>query len=257
MNLKRGLSGYLSIRNGNSLDYAWQLAVQSMLPVCDEVVICDSDSTDGTREEADAWSARDSKVRVVNYPWPKPRGDVWMLMRWLNFTRQHLRYDMQITLDADEVIHPHSYPEIRRAVAERGSRWFRRLNFWRDAQSLIPEGQVCGVNVARLGPTELEMPSDNAEPHPGGEPEIRKRAAYHPKLLICHLGFLRKQPAFFAKSKVMQAALLDTYDPQLAKAEETGVPWHTLSNGNLALVPYTGTHPEIVRPWLTERGDRA
>lgn len=252
--LLRGLSGYVPVRNGNKLDYCWQLAVKSMLPVCDEVVICDSDSDDGTHDEADAWAKREPKIRVINYPWPEPKGDVWMLLKWLNFARKELRYDMQITLDADEVIHPDAYAEIRRAVAERGCRWFRRMNFWRDAQSLVPDGQVCGMNVARLGPTEFEMPSDNAEAHPGGEPLIRVRGRYHPKLLIWHLGFLRRQDSFLAKSRVMQAALLNTYDPKLAEAEKTGQAWHELSNSHIKLVPYTGTHPEIVHDWLVERG---
>lgn len=252
--LKRGLSGYVPVRNGERLDYCWRLAVESMLPICDEVVICDSDSDDGTKEAAVKWAEAEPKIRVINYPWPNPKGDVWMLMKWLNFARQHLSYDMQITLDADEVIHPDAYPEIRRAVEEKRSRWFRRLNFWKDPQHLIPDGQVCGMSVARLGPTDLEMPSDNAEAHPDGEPEIRTKAAYHPKLLIWHLGFLRPQEPFLLKSRVMQAALLNTYDPALAQAEKTGQKWHELSNAQLQLVPYDGTHPENIRTWLAERG---
>lgn len=252
--LMRGLSGYVPVRNGNSLDYCWQLAVLSMLPVCDEVVICDSDSTDGTREEAEEWAKKEPKIRVINYPWPNPKGDVWMLMKWLNFTRRELRYDMQITLDADEVIHPEAYPDIKRAVEERSCRWFKRMNFWKDANHLVPDGQVCGRNVVRLGPTRLEMISDNAEPHPNGEPAIRKKATYNPRNLIWHLGFLRNQKAFLAKSRVMQSAMLNDYDKGLELAEKTGQDWHTLSNANIKLEPYEGTHPDIVKLWLNERG---
>lgn len=254
MTLKRGLSGYIPVRNGIRLDYCAQLVVESMLPVCDEVVVCDSDSDDGTREYFDALALVEPKIRVINYPWPDPVKDVWMLQKWNDFTRKQIGYDMQLSMDADEVIHPDSYPEIRRAVAERGCRWFRRLHFWKDAKHLLPDGQVCGRMVGRLGPTELMMPSDNAEAHPGGEPELRKRAAYHPKLLIWHMGFLRKPEAFFEKSKVMQRAMMDAYDPKLAEAERTGQPWYNLSNADLALETYNGTHPEIVRPWLLERG---
>lgn len=271
--LKRGLSGYVPVRNGNKMDYCWQLAVQSMLPVCDEVVICVAltkeelerenrsredpslpEGDDGTLREAEVWILREPKIRVVTYEWTNPKGDVWMMMKWLNYTRTLLHYDMQITLDADEVIHPDAYPEIRRAVAEKTSRWFRRLNFWQDARHLVPDGQVCGMNVARLGPTEYEMPSDNAEPHPGGEPLIRQKALYHPKLLIFHLGFLRKQPAFFEKSRVMQQAVCGSYDKRLEEAERTGANWWEISKFNGALVPYNGTHPELVVPWLKERG---
>lgn len=252
--LKRGLSGYVPVRNGLRLDYCFRLAVESLLPVCNEVVICDSDSDDGTREAADEWAARDLKVRVANYPWPSPVGDVWMLKKWLNHARGHLRYDMQITLDADEVLHPGSYPEIRHAVAVRHCRYFRRMNFWKSPDWLVPDGQVCGRDVIRLGPTEYTMVSDNAERDPEGVLPIRSRATKHPHLLIWHLGFLRRQDAFIAKSRVMHSALLNTFDPKLAEAERTGQPWYTLSNANLKLERFTGTHPEIVKAWLRERG---
>jgi glycosyltransferase involved in cell wall biosynthesis len=249
-----GLSGYVPVRNGLKLDYCFELAVRSLLPICDEVVVCDSDSTDGTKELVESWMEFEPRIRLINYPWPNPKGDVWMLMKWLNFARKELNFDMQITLDADEVLHPCSYPEIRHAVAEKSCRWFTRFNFWKNAQSLVPEGQVCGRNVVRLGPTELEMVSDNAEEHPGGEPAIRQRATFHPQLLIWHLGFLRNPEAFFAKSKVMQQALLNDYDKKLAEAEKTGQPWYELSNGHIQLDAFEGQHPNIVRPWLKERG---
>jgi glycosyltransferase involved in cell wall biosynthesis len=44
------LAGILCIRNGLKLDYCFREAGQSLLGVCDEVVICDSDSDDGTRQ---------------------------------------------------------------------------------------------------------------------------------------------------------------------------------------------------------------
>lgn len=252
MNL-RGLSGYVPVRNGQILDYCWRLAVESLLPVCDEVVICDSDSEDGTRQAADEWAASDQRIRVVNYPWPSPKGDCWMLVKWLNFARRQLRYDMQITLDADEVLHPDSHSEIRRAVADRGCRVFRRHNFWKSPDLLVPDGYVCGRHVVRLGPTEHPMVSDNAEAPP--EPElIRRFATRHPSLQIMHYGFLRRQDAFFAKSKIMQPAVCGTYDPRLVEAETTGQPWYTLSNANMKLERFTGTHPEIIKGWLRERG---
>lgn len=250
--MKKGLSGYVPVRNGDSLDYCWRLAAESLLAVCDEVIICDADSTDGTHEAADEWSSREKRLRVINYPWPNPVGDPWMLQKWLNFIREQVRYSSQITLDADEVLHPDSYPEIC-AAAHRGEcRWFKRMNFWKDSRHLVPDGWVCGMNVARLGPSELMMVSDN--PHPDGEPEIRRRATYHDSLRIWHLGFLRKPAAFFAKSKAMQSFICNSYDPRLTEAEKTGQPWYELSTFPAELVPYDGPHPEIVHEWLKARG---
>ncbi len=43
----------LRIRNGDSLGYCWREAATSLLPVVDELILCDSDSNDGTREAMD------------------------------------------------------------------------------------------------------------------------------------------------------------------------------------------------------------
>lgn len=270
-NLQRGLSGYIPVRNGDRLDYCWREAAESLLPICDELILCDSDSTDGTRETMDAWAARNPKIRVLNRPWPvlptfeqwqhdmpRPPSDPMMLIKWLNWIREHCHYDMQITTDADEVLDPRSYPAIREAVKERGCRYFRRLNFWQDAQHLIPDGHVCGTNVARLGPTELPMCSD--EPRPDGEPEIRKRATFDDSLRFFHYGFLRKPAAFFEKAKVMHLALHSSYDPRLVEAERTGQPWYQLSKwpDEIPLVTYGDSyHPPQAIEWLRFRGYKA
>ena len=68
---QEGLSGYIPVRDGNSLDYCWREAAMSLLPIVDELILCDSDSTDGTRKDMDDWAAVNSKIRVVNYPWPR------------------------------------------------------------------------------------------------------------------------------------------------------------------------------------------
>lgn len=271
--LKRGLSAYLPVRNGQKLDYCWQAAAESLLPICDELILCDSDSTDGTREMMDAWSAREPKIRVLNRPWPvfptfdqwrtsdetRPPSDPLLLVKWLNWIRAHCRFDMQLTTDADEVLDPRGYPAIREAVQEHGCRWFKRLNFWKDSQHLVPDGHVCGTNVARLGPTELEMVSD--EPRPDGEPEIRKRAQFDDSLRFFHYGFLRRQESFFEKAKVMHLALHNTYDPRLVESENTGQPWYELSKwpDSIPLVTYGGDnyHPPMALSWLRERGYKA
>lgn len=259
------LSGYVPIRNGITNDYCFELAIRSLAPICDEIVVCDSESTDGTLQRLAELASEIPALRIISRPWPNlatyetvkdktpgAAGDAMMLPKWLNFIRERCRYEMQITLDADEIVHPDSYPAIREAVQQGGARWFRRLNFWRDAHHLVPDGWVCGSAVARLGPTALWMPSD--ECHPEGEPELRKIAQHDDRLVIMHYGFLRHDDAFYRKSKVCQPAICNDYDARLEEAERTGRKWWELSNFPAPLVPFEGEHPLIARAWLRERG---
>lgn len=265
-----GLSGYIPIRDGNSLDYSWREAAQSLLPVCDELILCDSDSTDGTRQDMDEWARQNEKIRVINYPWPRlptpdeverddphrPKGDPRMLIAWLNFCRAACLYDHQITLDADEVLSERAYPEVRQAVADSEPRWFNRINFWGDPFHEAPHGTVCGECVVKIGPTDLEMCSD--EPRPEGEPKIRQLAIRgSTNLKIFHLGFLRRQGPFLKKSRVMQGALHNCFDPRLREAERTGESWVKLSPfpADKPMLEYPHRDwPPYVTAWLQQRG---
>lgn len=265
MTLLRGISAYLPVRNGTVLDYPWRAVAESLLGIADELILCDSDSTDDTREQMDGHASRDARVRVINWPWPVvpspegvakgeagPPGRPRLLIEWLNHCRSFCRYDMQLTSDADEILCPKSYDRIREARDKRESLYFHRLNFWGNHREITQDDKVVGSYVARFGPTEFEMVSD--EMRPEGEPPIRKRAVKHPSLRFFHAGFIRRQQAFFDKSRVMQAALHNTHDLRLARAEKEKIPWHELAYVG-DLIPYTSKDwPEVSWAWLGEHG---
>lgn len=254
------LGGCVCVRNGDELDYCWREAVASLLPVCDEVIICDSDSTDGTREAADRWADKEPKIRVVNYPWPGPRGDSKWWTTWLNFAREHLTTDLQISLDADEILSDEL--ECRTFLEEwkenSGGVPLRvnRLNFWRDARHLIPDGHCCGKWVTRMGPAKYWIPSDEA--HPAGELPILDQSIPAPSIEIFHLGFLRRTDAFWRKARVVLGAFFDTYDTRLEKLEAAQKPLSAVEDCEWtnSLVPWSGYMPDAAERWLSDRGHR-
>lgn len=255
MNLLPGLSGFTCTRNAHQLDYCVELAILSMLPICDEVVVCDSDSTDGTREWLDRWASEESKLRVINWPWPNPVGETFFFVRWMNFTREHLRHSMMLLVEGDECLHENSYKAIRSAAENGDARVFERLNFWGNAKEMAPIGHYCNHMVARMGPTDLWMPSDAPDPH--GSQELATRAinaGLQPGFQIFHYGALRKPGAFIAKSRVMQGAIFNTFDSRLAQAEKTGEDWVGLCKFKEPMRRFVGSHPSIAHGWLRERG---
>lgn len=255
------ISGYICIRDGDRLDYCWREAVTSLLPVCDEVVICDSDSTDGTREAAAEWELRDPRVRVIDRTWPRPCGDSNFWVDWMNYTRAHLRHETQLQLDGDEVLDPSGYEAILRISAAGGAALFTRLNYWGDPHHLIPRGAVCGIDVARLGPTALYMAEQGLEA-PGNYPtvhpnvlEAARSQPREPSLVIHHLGFLREHRAFARKSEIFETAMKGSWNPKIRAAVETHGDWRGVDYLNgIATEPYAGGHPPIVREWLVARG---
>lgn len=250
------ISGYICIRNAIELDYCFTEAVCSLIPVCDEVVICEGESTDGTLEECKRLERMDSRVRVITYPWKNPVADIKFYTDWINYARERLRFPMQLNIDGDEVLCPGSYPMILKSAAAGASMWFHRLNFWKTSKIIAPWGRVCGHAVARLGPTELWMPSD--EPHPEGEPEIRLRAgwppAWDPTMRMFHYGYIRNHESLLLKVKVIEEAFFGTCDKRVAVSRESGTHILDLVEMDRPFLDYTGDHPSVAHDWLRARG---
>lgn len=196
--MKRGISGYVCVRNAVELDYCIRECVESMLPVVDEIVVSDGESTDGTQDMIRQMAARHPQIRTVVYPWNNPHRDLHWWVNWLNAARRECVFDMSLTLDADEVLDPCSYETIFSYASIGASGMFRRMNYWKDPHHMVPFNKCVGEMVARLAPTHLWMCSD--EPIPLHEPNARTTAKHNENLVIHHLGFLRNSEAFVKKN---------------------------------------------------------
>lgn len=253
---RKTIGGFVCVRNGDDLDYCWREASTSLLKIVDELVLCDSDSTDGTSEAMQRMADTDSRITVINWPWPAPKGEShnWFI-EWLNFARSHLKSDYCIYLDADEILsdEPDCHAALREAAEQDKCLTVDRLNFWRDAKHLIPDGHCCGKWCTRFGRTEYICVSD--EPRHAGEREIVDRAIKEPRVHIFHLGFLREKKAFYRKARVVLEGWFNRFDPRLEEGEKENKPvWETECSFSDQLVPFDGYLPDAAQLWLSERG---
>lgn len=249
------LGGAVCIRNGDLLDFCWREAVNSLLPVCDEVCLCvGTGNEDYTEDHARLWAAKEPKINLCMYPWPEPKGDSDFWVNWLNYAREHLRSDWHLQLDADEVLHEDSYEEIREFIQQkRKSAIFTRWNFWKDHRHLIPEGHCCGKHVIRLAPATLWMASDGY--HEKGQDVVSICTAT--QCQIFHYGFIRRRDAFFNKERRLQGYFFNTYDERLERAEKHEGNWMEMpevTGWEDQLVEYHGSHPQAAHEWLKSRG---
>lgn len=58
------ISGYTTVHNPIEMGYPWRDCVSSMLDFCDEVVVLDGGSTDGSWEEILAWAEKDTRLKA-------------------------------------------------------------------------------------------------------------------------------------------------------------------------------------------------
>lgn len=249
------LGANVAIRNGDSLDFCWKECVGSLLPVCDQVVLCDQDSDDGTTDAMKEWVAREPKLKYVNYPFTNPKGDPDWVVNWTNWAREQMDTEWNLQLDCDEVLHEDCYDLLRSKIADNREISLRvqRWNFWESCRTMIPFSKCLAHETIRVAKTKYWLPADF--PHP-------KARAVMDMEVIClgihlfHYGFLRHPKAFFKKEKFLQTAFTSGYDPQLDTTEQNK-DW--MSNikadwKSLPLEQFHGTHPKIAHEWLRERG---
>ena len=244
------LGGTIFTHNCLTLDYCLDLALRSLLDVCDEVVCIDAESTDGTLEYLSDMGVKDRRLTIGLAKWkPIPDGKGQWLSDLGNTALSLMRSPYHIALQADEVLHEEDYGKIRECANRGGQYLVHRLNFWKDSRHIVPPGKVCGHNICRMGPKTSKFIGDaeniDLNAQPVGQSSVR----------IFHYGFIRKAEAQIIKGIKMESEFLGTYNPIYNRMKETGSreSYDNAKEITGDLIEFRGTHPAKAREWLRER----
>lgn len=108
------ISGYTTTKDCIAQDYPFVESIKSMLGFCDEVVVVDGGSTDGTWEKLCELSATDARIKIHQQKrdWDSKRfavydGEQKALARAL------CQFDYCWQQDSDEIVHENDYDKIR------------------------------------------------------------------------------------------------------------------------------------------------
>jgi len=86
------VSGFTYCRNALELGYPLLESIQSVLPLCDEFIVADGESTDGTREAIESLASK--KIRIITYRWdPELRIGGQIMTRAANAADEELSRD--------------------------------------------------------------------------------------------------------------------------------------------------------------------
>ena len=117
MNWTPTISGYTTTKDCIEHKYPWKKSIQSMLGFCDEVVVMDGGSSDGTYEELLDWSEKEEKLKVfqTKRDWSHPRFAVYDGAN-KGLARRKCTMDFCWQMDADEVVHEEDYDKIKKLI---------------------------------------------------------------------------------------------------------------------------------------------
>lgn len=241
------IGGTLYGRNCFDLDYCLEASLDSLLGVCDEVVVLECESSDNTFEFLRARADADPRINLHRVPWLTSREGVW-LRELGNAARAMLKSDYHVHLQADEVIHEDSYPLIRQIAKTGHAAFCHRWNFWTDHKHILNPGKVCGHRIVRVAPQRIEIFGD-------GEGMPSNVIHTDPtEIQIFHYGFIRNVEQLSKKGKEIQIGYWGEYDPIWDEVDKSGKQPLMDLYPIETLIPFNRSHPKVAQKWLSEHG---
>lgn len=111
------ISGFTFIRNGIRLRYPFVESIQSILPICDEMIVVAGNSDDGTRESIT--NINSPKIKIIDTVWDDQlRTGGKILAQQTDIALNAITGDWGFYLQGDEVVHEQDHPVIV-AAAEK------------------------------------------------------------------------------------------------------------------------------------------
>ena len=244
------LSGFTLVRNAVKLDFPIVPAIQSVLEVCDEVVVNVGKSEDETRDLVT--SVRDSRVRILDTEWDFTKKSI-MLSIETQRAMDACRGSWGIYIQADEVLHERGAHVLKEKIAEwdRDDRveglLVKYLHFYGGFDRIAASRRWYRreVRCIRLG--KDIRPYKDAQGFRVG-PDYRKIRARPTDAEMFHYGWALPPAAIRQKREISK-----TIYPWGKKRFEKEL----AGDGRLDWIPllkgFTGTHPRAAANWTRER----
>ena len=107
------VTGFTFIRNGLKYDYPFVEAIESILPICDEVIVAVGNSEDSTRSTVESLGP---KIKIIDTNWDdslREGGKVLAEETNKAFAEVSEDSDWAFYIQGDEVIHEQYLPKIK------------------------------------------------------------------------------------------------------------------------------------------------
>ncbi|MFI5134950.1 MAG: glycosyltransferase family 2 protein [Chitinophagales bacterium] len=109
------ISGFTFIRNGIQLRYPFIESIQSILPLCDEMIVAVGNSSDGTRDAI--VKLQSEKIKIIDTVWDESQRESGKILpQQTDIAFDAITGDWGFYLQGDEVIHENDLQKISDAA---------------------------------------------------------------------------------------------------------------------------------------------
>lgn len=248
------IGGVQFVYNAISQDYCFIESIRSMQAACDRVYIVDAGSTDGTQDALRALEDENTFIYLLTSPdlWNSIKGPT-KLSYFTNIAINNADLDGMdyiLSVQADEVLHEDSIPNVRAAAEEGNEAYvFNRYNLFKDPYhmlNVVQDRKPCSTEVIRLAKSYRRAYSD-AE-----HVQCATCSTYKSldSIEIFHMSFVRDKKILPKKIKhVLTEVFLVEMDK---RAETEEFQWSNFFKEE-DLLPIPKALPLVVQKWAKER----
>lgn len=249
--MSKRLGGSMFIVDGLKYDYCFAESIKSMKEFCDEIVVVDAGSFDGTTEVLK--SLEDKKTKIIyldREEWDSLKG--WAkLNHFSNKAISELTTEWNYYQQGDEVTHEKCYGAIRSAIDSEIAEAYmvNRINLWGSPfkkLNVIGNRNPCSTQVVRLAKTKY-MTFGDAESIYCDDVS----AAYLDKIRMYHFGFVRSKVVHCEKIRNMQANIFNVGVDAKLEGMNVFDPYKWFSEEDL--VPIEEPLPALMQLWAMQR----
>jgi glycosyltransferase involved in cell wall biosynthesis len=247
------ISGCTFVRNGFLLGYPVKESLQSLLSICDEVVIAVGNSEDDTLKYVQ--SLNDPKIKIIETIWDDSmREGGRILAQQTNIALEQCTGDWVIYLQADEVLHEQEIELLKTSMMKAEKRreieglLFKYLHFFGDYEHIGMGRQWYRKEIRAFRNTGSITSWKDAQGF-----RVRESASMFRKLRVLdipvhvyHYGWVRNPSAYLRK----QAAFGRLYHDDAWLKEH--LPTSEEFPQCYELGVFTGTHPHIMQNRIQE-----
>ncbi|MFM2223915.1 MAG: hypothetical protein RJA07_117 [Bacteroidota bacterium] len=244
------VSGFTFIRNGIQYDYPFLESIQSILPICDEMVIAVGNCSDGTREAI--MNIQSPKIKIIDTVWDdslREGGKVLAVETNKAFDAISVDADWCFYIQGDEVFHQDDLPKIKQGMEKYltdknvEGLVFNHINFFA-SYDYMADSRSWVKNEVRVVRNNKNIRSwkDAMSFRIDGE---RKLKCKYIDATIYHYGWV-KHPATQKLKREVFDKLWHDDDWIKNNYSSTDAEFDYQSVDSLA--PFIGTHPAIMQP---------
>lgn len=245
------LGGTMFIIDGMELDYCFKESILSMQEHCDEVVIVDAGSKDGTQDVLKTLENNFTKIIYLDRSeWDSLHG--WHKLNYFsNKAIAELTTEWNWYQQGDEILHESCYDTLRIAInsGEAEGYFSHRLNLWASPYKMlnvVGNRNPCSTQVLRLAKSKY-MTYGDAESIACEFASDR----YVRDIRLYHMGFVRKRDIHPEKIRRMQQDIFEVPVDEKLKGMDVFRPDAWFNENELIDIPEQ--LPILIQEWAKER----